>query len=230
MSEENSYQMVDEQDGSGKTHRIYVRFFMKAKLNETLTAMEGRPVHEDKEYVGIRVPGDALSIIEMPVEAKHKRRFAQAYRLWKEAMETGKDVTGKMGSPLADLPGITASQVEDLAMRHVRTVEQLADISDGNLPSVGPYVVLRQKARDWLENAKSGAGLAQLRAELGERDSTIGTLKRQLEELGKRFDEQARVVTGLQQQAAAAVPLPTLPGPTNATPDAPRRRRTTTAG
>ena len=96
------------------------------------------------------------------------------------------------GTPLAEWPLISRAEVEELAYFKVRSVEQLAEISDGNARNIGPILALRQKARDWLEKASGGALESKLRSLVDQKDSQIEALRNQMAELTARVEKQGQ--------------------------------------
>lgn len=153
----------------------------------------GRPIHDNIDYVHIEIPGDRANIIDCPVRVCDKallepgtkltpncrarkgaddkpmleecdaHRFLEEFTAFKsgqEHHETGTDLKG--------WPGIDPASVEDLAYFKVHTVEQLAALNDSN---AGQFHTLRQRARDYLDEAKKGAATINVRAELDARDA-----------------------------------------------------------
>lgn len=167
-------------DSREDTGGLIVRFELYPLKDEKASAAAGRPVYNETEFIDIRIPGDRTLTIHRPVRESDKRRFAVAYRNWKA--QGGGDAAAS-GTPLAQWPQVSRSQVEELAFFNVRTVEQLASVSDSNLKNIGPLLALRQKARDFLEAAKSGAPMAQMREELQAKGQELELLKAQMAEL-----------------------------------------------
>jgi hypothetical protein len=75
-----------------------------------------------------------------------------------------------------------------LSYLKIRTVEELAAINDGNMNQVGPYLALRQVARDWLENAKSTAPVSELRAKNVAMTEELKTLRDIVKEMGDQIE------------------------------------------
>lgn len=147
----------------------------------------GRPIYDDKEFVEIIIPGDKTQAVHREVTDKDRREYAAQYNAWK----SGQDQTAASGTMLEKWPGVTKSQVEELKHFKIRTVEQLAELSDGNASRMGPILSLRQKAKDFLEQAKGNAPLEKMRNELQSRDNEIETLKRQVAELAAMAKKDA---------------------------------------
>lgn len=154
---------------------------------EVLVEGKGRPVYEDVEYVEIRIPGDKDQINIRPVDSDIKRRFQARYDRWK----AGHKETS-IGHPLRLWAGISPSHVEDLAHFGVYTVEQLAETPDSALKDIGPISFLKQRAKDYLESAKTGAPAEALREELRQRDERMKAMEEQLKTLTALLAQQAK--------------------------------------
>ena len=172
---------------TGKAHDddgLFVKFEIRAVQDEEKSDKAGRPIFEDREYIRIVARGDKTSEVFAPVEDKHRARFAKAYQAFKSGHG---DVTS--GTPLAEWPQITRSMAEELAYFKIRTVEDLASVSDGNMQNIGPLLALRAKAKDYVELSKKKAPLAALRTELDKKDAQIAALTNALKEQGARLEE-----------------------------------------
>lgn len=165
--------------------KLHVQFFTHPKMDQAATLKEGRPIYRDTEYVRIVVPGDKDNIVEKPATDDHRRRFARQYMAFKQ----GNEAQAQVGTPLSMWPQVTRAQVEELAYFKIHTVEQLAEISDGNAQNFVGVLSLRQKAKDFLAAAKDGSMVSQLRSEIEQRDSRIATLEDAIEKMKARLDE-----------------------------------------
>lgn len=164
--------------GQQPQEQVFVQFSLQPTQNKTKSAEAGRPIFDELEYVQIMVPGDKQNVIHRPVSEKDRQRFKRQYEAWKES---GQQPVS--GTPLDQWPAVTRAQVAELAYFNVKTVEQLASMSDGNAMGIGPITSLRQKAKDFVAAAAGNAPLQQLRDQLAERDNEIEVLKRQVAEL-----------------------------------------------
>lgn len=166
----------------------FVRFYIEPLKNEEKSLQEGRPVFEDVEFIEKRTPGDKLNIVRRQVRAEDTHEFARQYQAFKAGQ--AEVVTG---TPLKEWPAITRSQAESLAYHGIRTVEELANLSDGNAQTVGPGMqALKQKAKDFIEKAKGNAPAEKLRAELSLKDSRIEALERQMKDMAEKYEQQAK--------------------------------------
>lgn len=161
------------------------RFFVEAVKNEFQSAQKGQPVFEDREMVEIIVPGDRSTISTRPVNEEIKRRWPREYKAFKENQDAPLD-----GTPIEQLPGITAARVEELRFSHVRTVEALADLGDehlGRVVSMGGFS-LRDQAKRWLETAAGGAPMEKLAAENAAKDEKMADMERRMKDMQQTIE------------------------------------------
>lgn len=130
-----------------------VEFYTEAVQNNFKSAQEGRPIYEDHVFVRIQTPGDTRTTINRKATDQDKSRFPKSWAAFEQGLE---EVTE--GTPLAQWPAVSTSQVKELQHVHVRTVEQLAALSDASIQKMGPgYQRLRSDAQHWLETATNNA-------------------------------------------------------------------------
>jgi hypothetical protein len=164
--------------------KLRVRFEVHAVKNEYETNQQGRPIFYDAEFIQIVVPG-ARDVSTFPLDDHYKKRFARAYAQWKAEGEQLKI----QGTILAELPWLTKSQIAELNYSNIRTVEELAAMSDVNaMKFMGSYQ-LRERAKNFLAAAAGEAPALKLQAELEQRDNHIQVLERKLEELTAAFEK-----------------------------------------
>lgn len=170
---------------------LHVEFFMDAVENPRRSREEGRPIFEDKEFVRIRIVGDPKNTIVSEAHEPKGRdrdtgeivtyatRFPEHYRLFKAGEGQKLD-----GTPLTEVPWLTAGRREELKHFNVLTVEGLAQLDGSALQRLGLNArELKNKAIAWLDAAAGSAGDSRLAAELAARDAEIETLKGQMAEL-----------------------------------------------
>ena len=133
--------------------RLLVKFFMHPRANQRKSKEAGRPIYEEIPYIQIMQPGNKDSIIIRAAREKDKHRFAEHYRKF-EARESQDTVEG---TRLDDWPAITRSQAEELKFLNVKTVEQLAGMSDVNAQNVRGLTLLKQKAVKFLKTSEANA-------------------------------------------------------------------------
>lgn len=168
--------------------RLRVTFHNHPVHDERASAVEGRPIFAEVDFIRIATPGDASSVIFQPVDEVHRRRFGQRYETWKRS--GGAEV--ESGTPLEAWPAISRAQVEELRHFNCRTVEQLAGMPDAHASKFPGIQKLKRQASDYIEAAKGNAPTTQLRAELEARDAEMAALKAQLAEMQAALSGQGR--------------------------------------
>jgi hypothetical protein len=182
MSFDDSFDSFSRLAQNNGPDRCVPRFHVKAVRLAAKSKEEGRDVYEDREFVEIITPGDTKSIIDRAVTDEDRRRWPQFYAAFKAGREEA-----TVGTPLELWPPIgSPAMVQTLKALHIRTVEDLAGLSDSGINNIGMGGrVLRDKAQLWLSEAKD-KGAAILTA-LEERDADkarIQQLEEQVAELG----------------------------------------------
>lgn len=159
-------------------------FFTEAVKMEFKSKQAGRPIFEDQERVRIIIPGDRRSMVVEIVNDEHKARWPREYEAFKAGLEAPLE-----GTPLADWPQVSRAQVEELAYFHIRTVEQLAGVHDGQLQQLGMGArELRERAKVFLDVAKNGmAPLSKLVSRVEAAEGRADALEAQLKEAMARI-------------------------------------------
>ena len=155
--------------------RLLVRFFMKPWLDQAKSDAEKRPIYVEREYIEIRTPGNKDNVVCRPATHMDKDRFAEHYRKFK-AREDQEAIEGTL---LAEWPGITRSQCEELRFMNIKTVEQLATAPDNAAGRIMGFHGLKAKASKFLEAAASNAT-----------SEALAEAHRRIDELMERLDDK----------------------------------------
>jgi len=153
---------------------LMVKFFPKTVQNKMESAKQGRPIFKDKVYIEIRIAGQRDAQACRPVTHQDKQRFPDHWKAYNDRTEAPTE-----GMPLKEWPAISRSQAEELEFLHIKTVEQLASVKDGNIQNFMGGYALREKAQKWLET--NDAETAD--AEKEEMRSELADLKEQMAEM-----------------------------------------------
>lgn len=174
-----AYQKQAEADKS-----LLVQFNYEPHLNQAKTALEGRPIYDEREYIFILVPGDKDSIIHRPMSDMDRNRFRDRYEKWKA--KVGSETTE--GTPLKMVAWLNSAQVKELEYFNCYTLEQLAAMSDSNAQKFMGMLTLRQRAQDFVAAAKATAPLAAMRAEVEAKDHQLAAALQAIKEQGERIE------------------------------------------
>jgi len=140
--------------------QLLVRFFYKSSEDKAQTEIEGRPMFKEVEYCEIRIRGNRDAQACRPATHADKNRFPRHYEAFKKRVEMPEE-----GTPLAEWPQISRSQIEELSFAGIKTVEQLSLASDSNLGRMQGGLTLKQRAARWLESANATALIANNEAQ-----------------------------------------------------------------
>lgn len=180
------------------------RFHKQAVKNNWRSDQEGKPVYDSKDYVMILVPGDRLTVVDRQVTDADKARWP---RYW-AAYEKGQEFTVE-GTPLEQWTLIDIGMVETLKYFNVRSVEQIAKMTDAQVQRVGMGMSeLRQKAKVWCAQADENKGVSQVVAENVRLGKELEQLKEQMATLARDAAEATR-----KAAAAAVAPAPAAAAP-----------------
>lgn len=119
---------------------------------------------------------------------KHRWSMIEpAYREWKDG-----NALPETGTPLISWAGVNKAQVEALKSAHIKTVEQLAGLPDGNMEKmrVPGLRVLREQAQAFLSSAKSDSKLNDVIKENADLRDRLDAAMEMLEKLAADKDEQ----------------------------------------
>jgi hypothetical protein len=168
--------------------KAVAEFYRTPKQDKAKTAEEGRPVFKMVEYVRISVPGDKNNLVDCPVKDEHRARFRAQYA----AFVADKPQDEAVGTPLSAWAGLSPERVAEYQYMKVATVEQLAGVSDLNIQRMGAGTLAeRQRARDYIEAAKSRAPMLRAQAENAALRSEMEALRNALKEQGDRLESVA---------------------------------------
>lgn len=155
---EAEYGLTASAYGASKGDETLAVMFSKEPVqNKERSLAENRPIFEEKLFIKIDIPGDVSQQIHRRAREQDKLRFPIHWQRFNE--RTG-DQDLASGMPLSEWAQISRSQVEELTFYKIRTVEQLAAVADGNLQNMMGAVVLKQKAKAYLERSTSNDELA----------------------------------------------------------------------
>lgn len=169
---------------------IIPQFFIDAVQNNYKSEQEGRPIHEDREFIRILIAGDSRSEVVREVLPNDKERFREQYRRFRDGLKEDEQLTG---TRLKEWPAMTPASIRDFNGINVFTVEQIAGMSDvavGNFGMGG--LEWRAKAKAYLEAAEKGATASHYAAENERLRADIERLSSQVRELASQIDPEKR--------------------------------------
>ena len=159
---EATYGQTQQAYGANEDENLLVRFFKHPRENEEKSEEAGHPIFEELLYTEIMTPGDKDNIICRPMREHDKSRFPRHWEAYQKRVSGDEAIEGTL---LEEWPQITRSAVEELKFYHIRTVEQLASMSDANAQNLRGAATLKQKAVKYLDSAMSNEELSRQLAE-----------------------------------------------------------------
>jgi hypothetical protein len=147
----------------------------------------GRPIYRDADFIRKYSPGDPTNIIDREVWPHDIEEFSKEWELYQK----GKDQSSA-GTPLEMLPGINPAKIEEykaFPRAPVRTIEDLANLSDSQAGSFMGVLADRQRARDWMSLAENQAPIVDLRNQVAEERTKNEAQAQQLQELQRQLAE-----------------------------------------
>lgn len=171
---------------------VHVEFYTEPVEDVAASREAGRPIFKDQEFVRVRIVGDPKNNLIAPANDFAGRdrdtgeaitwaqKYPEHYRLFK-AQENQSRADG---TPLTEVPWLTASRRKELEALQIKTVEALASLDGALLTRIGMGArELKLKAQAWLDAAAGSAVESKMAAELAARDEEIEALKRQMAQL-----------------------------------------------
>lgn len=165
---------------------LHVTFYIEPQEDPNETRKQGRPIFKETEMVKILIAGDPKNTFVSPANygnPSYAERFPEHYRYFKAGLEQ----STAAGTPLSEVPWLTASKREELKAVNVRTVEALASLDGTLLQRLGMGArEMKNKAQNWLDMASGTATETRLAGELAVRDEQIERMQAQINELLNR--------------------------------------------
>lgn len=167
---------------------VIPRFFIHTEPDVAQSKKQGRPIYREFEAVEIRYPGNQSTTHVAPAHEVFKTNkdfstgevteltYAMAWNRQYQEFKEGVAQT-MSGTPLSELPFLTASKRLELKALHVHTAETLAALDGPNLKRLGmDGRELKNQAQAYLDNAAGSVDVVKMAA-------TIAALEAKLERL-----------------------------------------------
>lgn len=189
--------------------RIAVTFENWPQLNEAASKSKGRPIYDDIEVCRIRMSGDRLNSPVFPAHAEapggitradgtiEKATYAQKYNRQYQEFKAGKAQT-KEGTPLEELPFLTAAKRNELKALHIYTAEALAALDGQPLKTLGQGGrELKNQAQAYMDKAAGSADITRLASEAAFYKAEAERLQNELNQRGTQAPDDERVTENL---------------------------------
>lgn len=191
------------QDSAALTN---ARFYIHTTPNEAKSKAAGRPIFDEMEVCEISFAGNRQTVGVFPAHEEYGfRETTDEYGTSREkityAMQFNEqylkfkagDAQSMGGTPLEELPFLTAGRRLELKALKIHTAESLAALDGANLKMLGQGGRdLKNKAAAYLETAEKTATIAGVNEALASRDAEIAAMREQLAALGNKAQPAAK--------------------------------------
>jgi len=127
-----------------------------------------------------------------PVRESEILRWPKHYEAWKKGQEVPIE-----GTPLDQWAVIPREKALELQAANIRTVEELADVTDIRIPRRSDWRTLRQHAQNWLLQAEKNKGLTKLQSQIDKQNEKIEKQSDQIDALlAQNRSLQEPILTG----------------------------------
>jgi len=166
--------------------KLVVGFYMGIIKDEGATIEQGRAIFRDVEYCKIFTPGDNTNVIDQPATERYRQRFAKQYARFRQGHDENSQ---SEGTPLSEWPLLSRAQVAELHHMNIRTVEQLAGVSDAAKLKMHGLISLSRHAQTWLGKTASAAEAAKQAKLIEDQVNRIESLEKAMRDLMERNEK-----------------------------------------
>ncbi len=171
----------------GTSPQLVVRFHNQPVENRGKSKEAGRPIFDSEIYIQKFFPG-GTDIIDRPAT---EEEFAQYPAQYEHFLKTNGKGSLIQGTPLQEVPFLSASKVLELQAVKIYTLEQLSGLSDGIIDKLGFGM------RELVEKARAFVSLAKGTAESTKQAQDLIETRRELAEAREEIADLRRTVDGL---------------------------------
>jgi hypothetical protein len=165
-----------------------IQFFDGTEVDRAKSRQQGHIVHQAFEHISIRFAGDQTREVVRVLTDDDREKYHQQYNSWKKNIELQMS-----GTPLQELTFLPLAAIADLQQENCFTVESLANLSMQAIQAIGMGAQeWKNKAAAWLKDTKDGADIRKLAAENQTLRDDLESMKKQLSELAKLAEQNAR--------------------------------------
>ena len=199
----NTGRFLTHEDYGGDS-QLVVSFTTVPTLNKMASIKAGAPKYVDQDMITILVPGEAGKLVSAhgPVTDFYQWRFPNEYKAFKDgqaAVETG--------TSLHMWLEMTPAMIKELEFYNIRTVEQIANLSDSSSGVLRSFYALKAKAKQFLldvnDKAKTSVLQMQIDAQAEQHANEMAEMKAQM----AAFMEAAKASQVPKAPAAKKAPV-----------------------
>lgn len=207
----------------GDDTNFVVEFYTREVEDVRATRIKGRRILKGIGYCRKYAVGDQKTVWDAPITEEDRRRFPGQFRAYDQG-----EKESVVGTPLEAWPLMTRDMQLALKNHGFKTVEQVANVSDGALAGMETKLAnllhrTREHAQKFIDDQKLGENERRLADELEARDSQIAAMQNQMQAMQQRLEQmqvaQIANTTAPGAPAQAQIGVVKPPEPEPATPD-----------
>jgi len=186
-------------DENGADSRLSVKFYKRSMKQEDESAIAGRPIFKEFDFVHICVPGDTLTEIDTYANDSHKSRFPRQWAHYQNQVGSQEQI---IGTPIEEWTIISRSQADELKGIKFATVESIANASDQQLQRIGMIAGMNHYA--FRDKAKAFLNLAEKVGDVNQREEELSKLRLENEAIKAQSDAK---LAKMQEQMDALMTM-----------------------
>lgn len=164
-------------------------FVEDREVNEAATAATGVQTYDNVLTIHVYPLGQPKSDVAHEIERTlpdgtvvvsqfHAHKYGGPLALYKAGRSAE-----SAGTPLRDLPGMSAGTEANLKARGIHTIEMLQEMSDSASQDIMGFWALREAARTFMQTRKENAPAVKMAAMQADHEKAMAAMQRQLDDL-----------------------------------------------
>jgi len=155
---------TDENFADNNRGKMHIFFHAVQVQNNHKTALEKRPIFEERIFIKKLVPGDSTLVVDRPMRMQDMEDFPVEWARFEQKKE--QKVTG---TPIDAWMAISETQKAEFKALHIFTIDQFAQLADSAGNKIMGFNELRSKARAFIDAAQDSQLMDKIRAETDEK-------------------------------------------------------------
>jgi len=155
---------TDENFGDNNRGKMHIFFHAVQVQNNYKTALEKRPIFEERVFIKKLVPGDSTLVVDRPMRMQDMEDFPVEWARYEQKKEQKVS-----GTPIDAWAAISDTQKAEFKALHIFTIDQFAQLADSAGNKIMGFNELRSKARAFIDAAQDSQLMDKIRAETDEK-------------------------------------------------------------
>ena len=168
---------------------MHVEFYEESVFQAFESEKQQRQIFKSVDFIRLTHPG-GKSAVERAVRDDDKFSYPKKWERYKAQKEQTGD-----GTPVEQWAALSKAQVMELKAMHIHTVEQVRDLSDGDVSKLGMgYQEYRKRADIYLKNLEGSVQSEKLLSELKAKEELIEKMQADIQSLKELVDAKNQKV------------------------------------